>query len=191
MEIYLIRHTTPKIEKGICYGQSDIPLAETFGAENTVLRAGLPEQVDAVFTSPLNRCYQLATLISRTSRITTDRRLMEMNFGDWELKKWDAIHEDELNPWMKDFVEVRVPGGENFVDLQKRVHEFTTELITRKLEKVVVVTHAGVIRCFVAAVLGMSLTNAFKMNIDYASVTKIQLHEDSCLNKLEYLNSVL
>jgi alpha-ribazole phosphatase len=25
--------------------------------------------------------------------------LMEMNFGDWEMKNWDVIDSDELNPW--------------------------------------------------------------------------------------------
>jgi alpha-ribazole phosphatase len=190
MEIYLIRHTTPKIGKGICYGQSDIPLEETFDAEKNALLAGLPEQLDAVYSSPLSRCYQLAELIQGTQRITSDKRLLEMNFGDWEMKKWDLINEEELNPWMKDFVEVRVPGGENFVDLQKRVHDFTIELIEKKLEKVAIVTHAGVIRCFVTFVVEMPLKNAFKISIDYASITKIHLHDDSCFQKLEYLNRV-
>jgi alpha-ribazole phosphatase len=27
-----------------------------------------------------------------------DDRLMEMNFGDWEMKNWDVIDSDELNP---------------------------------------------------------------------------------------------
>jgi alpha-ribazole phosphatase len=190
MEIYLIRHTTPTIEKGICYGQSDIPLAETFDVERKTLLAGLPEQVDAVYSSPLSRCYQLAELIHRTQRLTTDKRLLEMNFGDWEMKKWEAINQDELNSWMKDFVEVRVPGGESFVDLQMRVRDFMEELISKKLEKVAIVTHAGVIRCFVASVLEMSLKNAFKMDLGYASITKIHLHEDRHLHKLEYLNNV-
>ena len=26
MEIYLVRHTTPNIKKGICYGQTDIDI---------------------------------------------------------------------------------------------------------------------------------------------------------------------
>ena len=30
MEIFLIRHTTPKIEKGICYGQTDLDITTTF-----------------------------------------------------------------------------------------------------------------------------------------------------------------
>ena len=42
---------------------------------------------------------------------------MEMNFGDWEMKNWDDIPLEELNPWMQDFVNVRVSNGESFTDL--------------------------------------------------------------------------
>ena len=37
MEIYLIRHTTPKIEKGICYGQADLNVADSFEEEINVI----------------------------------------------------------------------------------------------------------------------------------------------------------
>ena len=30
MQLYLIRHTSVAIEQGICYGQSDIKLSESF-----------------------------------------------------------------------------------------------------------------------------------------------------------------
>jgi len=33
MEIYLIRHTTPDVAKGICYGQTDLDVANTFEEE--------------------------------------------------------------------------------------------------------------------------------------------------------------
>ena len=33
MAIFLIRHTTPLIEKGICYGQLNIDVTESFEAE--------------------------------------------------------------------------------------------------------------------------------------------------------------
>lgn len=43
MEIYLIRHTTPKIAKEICYGQSDIALASTFREEAKGVLQELPQ----------------------------------------------------------------------------------------------------------------------------------------------------
>jgi alpha-ribazole phosphatase len=32
----------------------------------------------------------------------TDERLLEYNFGDWEMKRWGDIDEVELDPWMQD-----------------------------------------------------------------------------------------
>jgi hypothetical protein len=39
-------------------------------------------------------------------------------------KCWDVIDPDELNPWMADFVTIRVPNGESFTDLHSRVVDF-------------------------------------------------------------------
>ena len=42
MEIYLIRHTTPLIEKGICYGQTDLDITESFEEEVSMIHPHLP-----------------------------------------------------------------------------------------------------------------------------------------------------
>lgn len=191
MEIYLIRHTTPCVEKGICYGQSDIPLAETFPAERDALLKYLPLQLDAVYTSPLSRCLDLAKCINEGKSMVQDSRLLEMNFGDWEMKKWEELEKGPLSLWMKDFVNVRVPNGENFLELNKRVQDFIHELIKKDHSKVAVITHAGVIRCFVTFILGLQLTQAFKIQISYASITKVHLQKDDDLNSIEYLNRSL
>lgn len=39
MNIYLIRHTSVDVPKGLCYGQSDVPLRPTFEAEAAVTKA--------------------------------------------------------------------------------------------------------------------------------------------------------
>ena len=41
MEVILIRHTTPDVPTGTCYGQSDVPLKETFEEEAAVAKAAL------------------------------------------------------------------------------------------------------------------------------------------------------
>ena len=190
MEVYLIRHTTPLIEKGVCYGQSDISLAESFHAEMGKLINHVPELFDVVYSSPLHRCHKLAQFIHAEELFITDKRLLEMNFGDWEMKKWDEINQETLNEWMKDFVNMRVPCGESFIDLNNRVNEFIDELTKKNHKKAAIITHAGVIRCFVARVLEMPLKNAFKIPYDYSSITKIHLNGDNCFSKVEYFNKV-
>jgi alpha-ribazole phosphatase len=189
VEIYLIRHTTPEIEKGICYGQSDIRLAKSFQQEFKHLIKYLPSSIDAVYSSPLKRCYEMATLI-KSEKLITDARLLELNFGDWEMKKWDVIEPFTLNKWMNDFVNTKVPNGENFLDLYTRVLNFIDELIKQSSKKVVIITHAGAIRCFISFIMNIHLKNAFKINIDYASVTKIKIEADKNYNSIYYLNKV-
>lgn len=186
MEIYLIRHTTPQIKKGICYGQSDVPLASTFADEAKLLLKILPEKIAIVYSSPSTRCYQLAKLIP-ADQVIIDNRLLEFNFGAWEMKRWDTIDPVLLDTWMKDFVATRVPEGENFIDLNKRVKDFITELVEQKYKKIAIVTHGGVIRCFIAYILKTPLKDAFSVSVNYASVTKIVLDENSANNKVEYL----
>jgi hypothetical protein len=47
--------------------------------------------------------------------------------GWWTLKmkNWDVIDPDELNPWMADFVTIRVPNGESFTDLHSCCRFYT------------------------------------------------------------------
>jgi Histidine phosphatase superfamily (branch 1) len=78
MDIYLVRHTKTDTVKGLCYGQSDVALADSFSDEVLQLQHKLPELNDGykVFSSPLTRCLQLAEQFSET--VTTDDRLLEL-----------------------------------------------------------------------------------------------------------------
>ncbi|MFA6162332.1 MAG: histidine phosphatase family protein, partial [Methylobacter sp.] len=124
MDIYLIRHTQTATDPGMCYGQSDIALANSFPDEMANLHDKLPEFDDdcKVFSSPLTRCLQLAETFSDT--VTTDARLQELNFGDWEGKRFDDIDADVLRHWTDNFVTAAPPKGENFEDLYQRAGSF-------------------------------------------------------------------
>lgn len=174
MELYLVRHSSVDVEKGTCYGQSDVALADTFTQEIALIETLLPETFDDVYSSPLSRCNVLAKALHNAD-IIEDRRLMEMHFGDWENKKWDDIHSDELSKWMDNFVHQRTPNGENLIDLADRVKSFMVYLRSSNAQKVLVVTHAGVIRCFIALLLKVPYENIFKISIEYGQVVKIKL----------------
>ena len=172
MEIYLVRHTETVCEKGICYGQADVAIQEDYGSDFESIKKQIPSDA-IVYSSPLKRCVILANYISEEN-YKTDSRLMEMNFGDWELKKWNDIPEDEMNPWMQDFVNVSVPNGESFVQLYERVNAFFTEIKNANPSKpVVIVTHAGVVRSILCKISNLSLRDAFQNKVDFGEVKKI------------------
>ena len=176
MEIYLVRHTETVCAKGICYGQSDVDIAEPFESifENIVTQ--LPEEA-ILFSSPLQRCTTLAKYIQ--DNITTisyqeDKRLIEMNFGDWEMKNWNDILPEQLNPWMEDFVHIPASNGESFVELHQRVGDFLADLNSKEINKpVIVVCHAGVIRSFLCHQSALPLKDAFQNKVNFGEVIKI------------------
>jgi alpha-ribazole phosphatase len=178
MEVYLVRHTETVCEKGICYGQSDVGILEPFDAVFETILNQLPKNA-ILYSSPLQRCTILANYIQENTEINSvieDARLMEMNFGDWELKNWDIISKEDLNPWMKDFVNVRVPNGESFVDLNTRVLDFLENEISKENEKpLIIVAHAGVIRAVLCKINHLPLKDAFQNAVNYGDVIKIKV----------------
>ncbi|MEZ0231243.1 MAG: alpha-ribazole phosphatase [Methylophilaceae bacterium] len=183
MNIYLVRHTTPDVEAGICYGQSDVGVTETFHQEFEVLSEKLRHLVNPVlYSSPLTRCFKLANAIAdrwSLGDIRQDARLMELHFGDWELKKWDDIPRGLIDVWAQEHVMQTPPQGESFHSLHLRAKSFLNEVSAniQDTSPVVVFTHAGVIRALVAEALNLPLMNAFRLQINYGSVTQIIVDE--------------
>ena len=178
MEIYLVRHTETSCEKGICYGQSDVDLAEPFNSVFENILSKLPSET-IIFSSPLKRCVLLAKYIQnniKTISYQEDKRLMEMNFGNWEMKKWNDILPEQLNPWMEDFVNIPASNGESFVELHKRTGDFLSDLVSKEIKNpIVVVCHAGTIRSILCHQSSLPLKDAFQNKVDFGEVIKIHI----------------
>lgn len=161
MILHLIRHTKVNVEPGICYGQKDVELQESYPEDLKTVQAQIGDmKFDAHFSSPLLRAKTLATDLFG-EEVTYDDRLMELNFGDWEGKAWDEIKDPFLDTWMEDFVNKKCSNGESFVMLHERVISFLEELKKLNLNNVVIVTHGGVIRTLQAIYKQIPLKDAF------------------------------
>jgi alpha-ribazole phosphatase len=186
MEIYLIRHTTPKVEKGICYGQADLDITETFLEEVEAIKPHLPSEGIKVYSSPLQRCKKLADALFEGFDIDIHDDLMELNCGQWELLPWNDIPKEEIQPWMDDFVNVRVPQGESYVDLHNRVVNRFKEIV-EKQESAVIVAHGGVLRSILSHITSTPLKESFEaFTLHYGCVVKINVTEDNITHELLY-----
>ncbi|MFI3199328.1 MAG: alpha-ribazole phosphatase [Methylococcaceae bacterium] len=189
MDIYLVRHTKTDTLKGLCYGQSDVGLAKTFFEEVQQLQQKMPEfkANSRFFSSPLTRCVKLAEQFSAC--VTTDIRLLELDFGDWESRRFDDIDADVLQQWTDNFVDIAPPNGESFTDLCQRVGDFWQEVVqgmSEATEQLIIITHAGVIRALLAYILKLPPANAFQFRVDLGSVHKFQ-HLDN-FTYINYIN---
>ena len=217
MDIYLIRHTEVAVGRSIAYGQTDVDLADTYPEQRDRLQTHLPNDVSAIFSSPLTRCRRLAndlaTRLSGGSQIETapgqtalvgahphivqfDDRLKEFAFGDWEMIPWADIDRAALNHWMADFVNVSTPNGESFSAVFDRVGAFWREQILPLCNMpdshpVLVVAHGGVIRALLCLFLDLSLQNAYRLNLDYGAVTKLNVNRSDQFGityTIQYIN---
>jgi alpha-ribazole phosphatase len=167
MSICLIRHTSIGLGPGICYGRSEVPLAEDlFADEVEKVRRNLPWVPERIVTSPSMRCRRLAEALCRGP--VADPRLMELNFGTWEMRRWDSLPRAEIDSWGQDFVRRAPPDGETFAALAGRAVECISEYSDGI--PTVVVTHAGVIRALLAISRGIELLDSFTLSVEYGGV---------------------
>lgn len=184
MSIYLIRHTAPQIEKGTCYGQADIDVKESFPEEAAVIRTAIPLAFREVWSSPLQRCRKLAEHLFPGMPVNLEHKLMEINCGEWEMQKWDDIPSHIIDPWMKDYVNIRIPGGENYIDLYDRVVESFLHIASREAP-IAIVTHGGVIRSILSHITGTSLIDSFSaFSIHYGCVIRISRQGDGFVHEV-------
>ena len=173
MEVYLIRHTTPDVVKGLIYGRLDVSLAASFEQETEAVLSQLPSALDAVYSSPSFRCISLAFLISPSYEV--DASLYEFNFGDWEGKTWDSVAGTACDAWMSDFVNCTTPNGESMLQMQARVMRFFEKLLLKPFEKIAIVTHGGVIRILLAHYRSVLLKDSFAITVEMGEVIKLQV----------------
>ncbi len=176
MLVSLVRHTAVDIKgQDLCYGYSDVPvLQEVFASQAENLRQSIVHFTpDAIFSSPLSRARKLADYCG-FAPIIEDRRLMEMNFGEWEMKNWnEIIHTEDIPAFFQYYIEHKVPGGESLTDQRERVKEFLEEKKKEGWQHILVFCHGGVINCAKSIIEDKPLEEAFSSLPPYASLTQL------------------
>lgn len=169
-----LRHPTPDIPPGICYGRTDMDIAP-IGHEqiNTALKK--TPKLTQIFASPAKRCRKLAMSFGNRDGLTInfDPRLWEMDMGIWEGIPWADMDRNLSDHWLEDPVNRRTPQGESFADLQKRVADFLSEIPIDHHASTAIICHAGPIRATQMAWQGITFKQAFKQTPEYASPIEI------------------
>lgn len=176
MRLVLIRHTSVAVARGICYGQTDVELAPSFPEEAHIVKAQLLKyDFDKVYSSPLSRCLKLARFCGYANPIT-DHRLMEMNFGEWEMKRYDEITDPRLQEWFDDHIHVAATGGESVIDQRQRFLEFIGEIKPSHTgETIALFTHGGILINALVAFKGKTYSEMYDAIPPYGSIVEIEI----------------
>lgn len=135
---------------------------------------------EAVLTSPLVRCRAFAEAVCARKptplRVVDDLR--EVGFGEWEGCSLDEIRTGrtaEYRAFYADPAGNRPAGAEPLADFRRRVERaLVAEIEATDAERLLVVTHAGVIRSVVGWVLGVPDERIYRLDCDYASISQIR-----------------
>lgn len=181
--IYLVRHgETIATDKGRICGQSDSPLTAK-GLEQAEIMAACfyDQQIDTIFSSPLQRAVDTADALAKVVMKPTYFKhsgLLEKKEGDWEGKTYWQIRDE--NPklwekWSKDPINTAAPGGESVKDFVARVGRAMDDILKNYAtgNKLIIVSHAGVIRSVIIHTLNIPIENFFRIDIPIASVSRV------------------
>jgi alpha-ribazole phosphatase len=139
--IWLFRHPKPIGAEGRCVGsRSDLAVdaRKAKRLAHRIRRLARSEQLPReVLSSPLRRCAEVGRWLRRWGfRLRLDPRLRELDFGNWDGRRWAEIPQSEIDAWVADFAAYRPGGGESLHDLLARLQRPGCALV---------ITHGGVI----------------------------------------------
>nr|WP_320016360.1 histidine phosphatase family protein [uncultured Desulfobacter sp.] len=153
-------------------GCTDIPLDNTGREQARRWQAPFAAiRFKQVYTSALSRCRETAVLACPDSTPVIDRRLNEIDLGDWDGRDFEHIktnYPDLFEQRGRDIYGFRPPAGESFKDLFHRVSLFFSELPLSS--HTLLVTHAGVIRAMRCFLAGEKMENLLSFKTRYGQL---------------------
>ncbi len=177
--LLLFRHaSTEQTGKRLSGWTPGVHLSEQGVHEAEALAERLaPLELDAVYSSPLERCLETATAVAepRGLKVETVEDVGEVRYGEWtgrelsELAKQDLWRVVQRHP-----SGARFPEGESILEMQTRAVLACERLRADHAGQTVgVCSHADVIKAITAHYLGMHLDLFQRLVVSPASVTAI------------------
>lgn len=136
-----------------------------------------------IFSSDLQRAYKTAEKICQVKEkahsdkleLIKKKDLREMDFGNWEGLTYQDIvrkYPQIIEKWSQDPTSVDPDEGESLAEFQTRIVKIFNEIIMKEMkENILIVTHGGVIRVYLAYLLGMPLRYYWRIAAGNCSVS--------------------
>jgi broad specificity phosphatase PhoE len=166
------------------YGRTDVALSE-IGLQQMFASPTFLQSYDLIVSSPLIRCLKFAKIMANKYQLPlySEAGFEELDFGDWEGKTADQISQQQgtaLIDFYDDPIKYPATGGEHFTDFHHRVATaWKTLLKHHQGQRVLLISHAGVIRMLFSLILEIPFKNTFRIQVGHASYSRFQYHSGS------------
>ncbi len=184
--VLLVRHGLTAGTGHVLTGRTPgIPLDDRGREQAAALAARLAEvRLDAIVTSPLERCRQTAEAIAAARGgeplpVKEDEQLAEVNYGDWTGQPLKRLAKEPLWRVVQAHPSaVRFPGedAESLLDVQHRAVQAVREWNARLGKDAVylICSHGDVIKSVIADSLGLHLDLSQRIQVDPCSLSVIR-----------------
>jgi len=97
-----------------------------------------------------------------------------MNFGEWEMRRFDEITDSRLRLWYDDYLNVQATGGESAMEQRARLEDFITDLSATcdSDETIAIFCHGGIIIHAMAILGRLDYTEAFRHQPGYGAISE-------------------
>ena len=178
-ELYLLRHgSLGQSNKYI--GKTDLLLTEQGIEEiNKVASTLRTIAFQKVFCSPLSRCRQSLDLLNLPAPSDYVDDLREIDFGRWEGKDFSEISrsdEENVRMWATSPETFCFPEGESIQAFRKRIEEFYHAISDADEEKILIVSHGGVIRHLLCFLLNLSPDKYLMFSVQTGTFSVVEIY---------------
>ena len=142
--------------------------------------------INAIYSGPLERVRETAEPLCQRRQLPLqiDDAFTEVNVAEWEDRPFTDLAKEPLWQRFNSFrSSTSAEGGELMLEVQARALRKLNELRAQH-EFVVIVTHGDVVRAVMAHFLGMHLDLFFRIEIDPASLSLLELGDDFAVVRL-------
>ncbi len=150
MNIWLTRHGQTNLNaEHLMQGRTDEPLNYAGLRQAEEMRKKIGNICfDAVFSSPLRRAVRTAAILGGVGEdeVIIDQRLIEADFGPYELKRYWLLGPAMTLYWMFPEVFPAPEGVESVSSMVRRSASFLGDLEKEPYENVLVACHGGIMR---------------------------------------------
>lgn len=171
-------------------GHIDTPLSPRGCEQHRRLARWLARAVprpDLIVGSDLSRCARLTDEVSRATGVDArlEPRLREQDMGAWEGSTWSELSRRDgaaVTAWWDDYADACPPGGESLRHASERLLSWWRGQVGGLAgQRVVLVTHIGMIRAFLCAALDVPLDQALRFSPPAASHTSLLLADSGAV----------
>jgi probable phosphoglycerate mutase len=185
-DILLIRHgETAWNRMRRMQGHIDIGLNDEGQRQaRSLARALQSERPAAIYASDLQRARDTAQAVADTHQLPVhiDSALRERCYGAFEGLMYDEIsiqYPEAFALWQSRDPQARFPAGEREAETLEEFHQRSVDVVTRIAQqhpdqRIVIVTHGGVLDCLYRAAHGLSITSPRDFAILNAAINRLQ-----------------